>query len=106
MDARSVAERSAIGRVVCFSGRCGHGIRFRSGFFEVGDDSFVFVAHCGENVDEVYLHPKWLLRLRILFLLRLRIDLALERIRQRAKASGRFPVVTAGHHENFNTQYT
>src|ERR1700733_7105142 len=39
MDARSIADRSTIGRVVCFSSRRRHSIRFRSGFFVVADDS-------------------------------------------------------------------
>ena len=39
MDARSIADRGAIGRVVRFSGRHRHNIQFRSGFFVVADDS-------------------------------------------------------------------
>ena len=39
MDARSTADRGAIGRVVRFSGRHYHNIQFRSGFFMVADDS-------------------------------------------------------------------
>ena len=39
MDARSIADRSAIGRVVRFSGRRRHSIQCRAGFFVVADDS-------------------------------------------------------------------
>src|ERR1700722_9711358 len=39
MDARSIADRSAIGRLVRFSGRRRHHIQVRSGFFVVADDS-------------------------------------------------------------------
>ena len=38
MDARSIAGRGAIGRVVHFSGRRRHSIQFRSEFFVVADD--------------------------------------------------------------------
>ena len=48
MDARSIADRSAIGRVVRFSGGRRHSIQFRSGFFVVADDSEDRVAH-GED---------------------------------------------------------
>ena len=39
MDARSIADRGAIGRLVHFSGRHRHDIQFQSGFFVVADDS-------------------------------------------------------------------
>ena len=44
MDARSIAGRGAIGRVVRFSGRHRLSIQFRSGFFVVADDSKDTVA--------------------------------------------------------------